>query len=277
MQHRPKKRFGQNFLQDERVVDAILQAAELTPSDRVLEIGPGLGALTDRMLPLVERLQVMELDQDLIAALERRSAANLQVLAGDALRLDWPALLPAPPYKMVANLPYNISSQVVFKILDHHRLFSRLVLMFQKEVGDRLSALPGGKDYGILSVLCQLHFNVRRLLVVPPGAFYPAPKVTSAVLIFTPLGAPRVAVPDERFFRRVVKAAFAQRRKTLRNTLSASGFGGAHLEPLLQGLEIDPVRRGETLSLEEFSRLAIALQAVPGLGARDQNESLEEE
>lgn len=264
MDYRAKKRFGQNFLKDDSVVSAILQAADLGDQDRVLEIGPGLGALTDRMLPLVQRLQVMELDQDLIARLEQRTASNLQILAGDALRLDWPALLPEPPYKLVANLPYNISSQVVFKILDHHPLFSRLVLMFQKEVGDRLSAPPGSRDYGILSVLCQLHFDVRRLLTVPPGAFHPAPKVTSAVLVFTPLGAPRVEVRDERFFRRVVKGAFAQRRKTLRNTLSASGFGGAHLEPLLQSLGIDPVRRGETLSLEEFSRLAIALQEVVG-------------
>ena len=266
MDHRPKKRFGQNFLKDESVVSAILQAAELRDCDRVLEIGPGLGALTDRMLPLVKELKVMELDQDLIERLEQRPAAQLKVLAGDALRLDWPALLAQPPYKLVANLPYNISSQIVFKILDHHQLFSRLVLMFQKEVGDRLSAPPGNRDYGILSVLCQLHFDVRRLLTVPPGAFHPVPKVTSAVLVFTPLGAPRVEVSDEAFFRRVVKAAFAQRRKTLRNTLSASGFGGPHLEPLLKSLDIDPVRRGETLSLEEFSRLAMGLQRVAGFG-----------
>lgn len=269
MDHRPKKRFGQNFLKDESVVSAILQAAELRDCDRVLEIGPGLGALTDRMLPLVKELKVMELDQDLIERLEQRPAAQLKVLAGDALRLDWPALLAQPPYKLVANLPYNISSQIVFKILDHHQLFSRLVLMFQKEVGDRLSAPPGNRDYGILSVLCQLHFDVRRLLTVPPGAFHPAPKVTSAVLVFTPLGAPRVEVSDEAFFRRVVKAAFAQRRKTLRNTLSASGFGGPHLEPLLKSLDIDPVRRGETLSLEEFSRLAMGLQRVAGFGGEE--------
>lgn len=272
MDYRAKKRFGQNFLKDDSVVSAILQAADLGDQDRVLEIGPGLGALTDRMLPLVQQLKVMELDQDLIARLEQRTAGNLQILAGDALRLDWPALLPEPPYKLVANLPYNISSQVVFKILDHHQLFSRLVLMFQKEVGDRLSAPPGNRDYGILSVLCQLHFDVRRLLTVPPGAFHPAPKVTSAVLVFTPLGAPRVEVRDERFFRRVVKAAFAQRRKTLRNTLSASGFGGAHLEPLLQSLDIDPIRRGETLSLEEFSRLAIGLQEKVGAEAGTETE-----
>ncbi len=261
MDHRPKKRFGQNFLRDESVVGAILHAAELASQDRVLEIGPGLGALTDRMLPLVGQLKVMELDQDLIARLEQRQAEHLQVLAGDCLRLDWPELLPDPPYKLVANLPYNISSQVVFKILDHRQLFSRLVLMFQKEVGDRLCAPPGNRDYGILSVLCQLHYDVRRVVVVPPGAFYPPPKVHSAVLLFTPLPQPRVPVLDERYFRRVVKGAFAQRRKTLRNTLGASGFGGAHLDPLLHSLGIDPGRRGETLSLPEFSRLAIALQA----------------
>jgi 16S rRNA (adenine1518-N6/adenine1519-N6)-dimethyltransferase len=260
LEHRPKKRFGQNFLTDIHVVEEILAAAAFEPQDRVLEIGPGLGALTDRMLPKVLALHVMELDRELVARLEGRPEPNLRVHAGDALRLDWPALLPEPPYKLVANLPYNISSQILFKLLDHRRLFSRLVLMFQKEVGDRLCAPPGGRDYGILSVLCRNWFDIRRVLRVPPGAFYPVPKVHSAVLLFEVLPQPRLALSDERFFRRVVKGAFSQRRKTLRNSLAAAGLGFADLDGMLEGIGIDPRRRAETLSLEEFGALTEALQ-----------------
>jgi 16S rRNA (adenine1518-N6/adenine1519-N6)-dimethyltransferase len=260
MEHRPKKRFGQNFLRDHSVIDRILAAAELGPTDQVLEIGPGMGALTDRMLPLVERLQVMELDRDLIAALEGRQAANLIIHEGDALRFDWPELLGPGPFKLVANLPYNISSQILFKLLDHRQLFSRAVLMFQKEVGDRIAASPGTRDYGILSVFCRLWFDVRRVVTVPPGAFHPPPKVTSVVLAFDPLAEARVLVADEPFFRRVVKAAFAQRRKTLRNTLAASGLGFPGFEARLAEAGIDPGRRGETLDLTEFAHLAELLR-----------------
>lgn len=255
MKHRPKKRFGQNFLQDRHVVDGILSAAALEPDDQVLEIGPGLGALTDRLLPVVARLHVIEIDRDLGAELLARPETNLAVHLGDALRLDWEAILPSPPYKLIANLPYNISSQIVFKILDHHRLFSRLVLMFQQEVGERLCAAPGGRDYGILSVLCQVWFDIRRVLRVPPGAFYPPPKVNSAVLCFDALPRPRIEIEDQAFFRRVVKGAFAQRRKTLRNSLAGAGLGFDGMEATLLAAGIDPGRRAETLSLEEFGRL----------------------
>jgi 16S rRNA (adenine1518-N6/adenine1519-N6)-dimethyltransferase len=262
MEHRPKKRFGQNFLRDPRIVERILAAAGLLETDRVLEIGPGLGVLTDPMLSQARQVVVIEVDLDLAEKLRDRSDARLLVQEGDALRLRWDLLLTEPPYKLVANLPYNISSQILFKILDHRPLFSRLVLMFQKEVGDRLCAAPGSRDYGILSVLCQIWFDIRRVAVVPPGAFYPPPKVHSAVLAFEPLPAPRVEVADEAFFRRVVKAAFAQRRKTLRNTLTGSGFPHAAVEAALAAAGIDPDRRGETLDLLEFARLAEALRQV---------------
>lgn len=261
MEYRAKKRFGQNFLKDRNIVDKIIDAAELGPQDQVLEIGPGLGAMTDRMLPLAGQVTVMEIDRDLVARMEQRTEPNLRIIQGDALDLDWEAHLTQGPYKLVANLPYNISSQILFKIVDHRHLFSRLVLMFQKEVGERISASPGSKDYGAVSVFCQLHFDVRRVTPVPPGCFSPAPKVDSVVLAFTPLGQPRVPVPDEKLFRRVVKGAFAQRRKTLRNTLCGSGFEAALLDRAFGQTGIDPVRRGETLSLEEFSRLTLALQS----------------
>jgi 16S rRNA (adenine1518-N6/adenine1519-N6)-dimethyltransferase len=263
MEHRPKKCFGQNFLRDRQVVDQIIAAAELQPADRVLEIGPGLGVLTDRMLPLVREVVVIEVDRDLAAALRSRPTENLTVHEGDVLNLNWESLLPSPPYKLVANLPYNISSQILFRILDHRQRLGRLILMFQKEVGDRLAAMPGTRDYGILSVFCQLWFDIRRVTLVPPGAFYPPPKVTSVVLSFEPLPHPRVAIADEDFFRRVVKGAFAQRRKTLRNSLTGYGFDALTVDKALEIAGIDPVRRGETLSLGDFARLSEALQSAP--------------
>ena len=258
--HRPQKRFGQNFLHDVSVIDRILAAAELTDSDSVLEIGPGLGVLTDRMLPLARRVVVMEVDRNLVERLRRRNVSHLEVHEGDALNMDWDAVLSSPPYKLVANLPYNISSQVLFKILDHRPLFSKLVLMFQKEVGDRLAAGPGTRDYGILSVLCQVWFDIRKVVNVPPGAFNPPPKVHSLVLEFVSRSEPRIPVEDPKFFRKVVKAAFAQRRKTLRNTLTGSGFSPRAVESALERCGIDPVRRGETLTLDEFGALARELK-----------------
>lgn len=260
MAHRPKKRFGQNFLREPGIIDRILAAAQLCASDRVLEIGPGLGALTARLLDAAGAVEVMEVDRDLIAGLHQRPETHLQVHQGDALALDWEALLVHPPYKLVANLPYNISSQILFRILDHRALFSRLVLMFQKEVGDRLCAAPGSRDYGILSVFCQLWYDIRRVVVVRPGAFFPPPKIDSVVLAFTPLPAPRAEIDDEAAFRRVVKAAFAQRRKTLRNCLGAAGYPDRDVDRALGAAGIDPRRRGETLSIPEFAALTAELE-----------------
>jgi 16S rRNA (adenine1518-N6/adenine1519-N6)-dimethyltransferase len=260
MAYRPKKRFGQNFLRDPSVVSRILAAADLSSTARVLEIGPGLGALTNRLLERAGEVTVFEIDRDLATELAALAHPRLKVHTGDALEFDWAALLPAPPYRLVANLPYNISSQILFKILDHRPLFDRLVLMFQKEVGDRLCAVPATADYGILSVLCQPWYDIRRVALVPPGAFFPPPKVVSSVLQFTPLAVPRVTVTDERFFRRVVKGAFGQRRKTLRNALLGAGFDPVPVDTALLRGGIDPVRRGETLSLAEFARLATLLQ-----------------
>jgi 16S rRNA (adenine1518-N6/adenine1519-N6)-dimethyltransferase len=254
--HRAKKRFGQNFLHDRQVVDRILAAADLQATDRVFEIGPGLGVLTERLLAAAGEVVIVEIDRDLAVSWEQRDEAHLQVVLGDVLALDWNALLPGGEWIMVANLPYNISSQVVFRIIEQRQKFSNLVLMFQKEVGDRLCAKPGTRDYGALSIFCQLWFDVTRVITVPPQAFKPAPKVDSVVLQFTPLPGARVAIANERQFRRVVKSAFAQRRKTLRNTLKTGGFSSEEIMTALERAAIDPGRRAETLSLDEFSRLA---------------------
>lgn len=262
MSYQTKKRFGQHFLHDPAVINKIITAARLDAGQRVVEIGPGLGVLTDRLLEHVARVEVVEIDRDLIALLHQRYGARLIIHEGDVLKLPWYDLLTDPPYTLVANLPYNISSQILFKLLDHRPLFSRLVLMFQREVGERLMAQPGTKDYGILSVLCQLWYDIDKVTLVRPGAFNPPPRVDSVVLSLLPLCQPRVDPVDEALFKKLVKGAFTQRRKTLRNSLLASGMNAAAIDDALSVAAIDPGCRGETLSLSQFSALAGAFSAL---------------
>ncbi|MFO7764994.1 MAG: 16S rRNA (adenine(1518)-N(6)/adenine(1519)-N(6))-dimethyltransferase RsmA [Pelovirga sp.] len=258
MSYQTKKRFGQHFLHDPAVIDKIITAARLQPDQRVLEIGPGLGVLTEQLLKRAAQVVVIEIDRDLIEQLQLRPENHLLICAGDVLKISWSDVLTAPPYTLVANLPYNISSQILFKLLDNRHLFTRLVLMFQREVADRLMACPGTKDYGILSVLCQLWYDIAKVAQVRPGAFKPPPKVDSSVLSFVPLQQPRFDPVDEVLFKRVVKAAFTQRRKTLRNSLLAGGFRAADIDAALDRADISPGRRGETLDLYQFSALTEA-------------------
>lgn len=255
MTYRTKKRFGQHFLHDRTVIDKIITAAQLDLQKQVVEIGPGLGVLTDQLLTRSAHVQVMEIDRDLIERLEARNDSRLTVHAGDVLKLPWRDLFTQPSYILVANLPYNISSQIVFRLIEHRDLFQRMVLMFQREVGERLVATPGGKDYGILSVLSQLWYDIKTVTLVKPGAFTPPPKVDSIVLNFQPLQSPRVDPVDEVLFKKVVKGAFTQRRKTIRNSLLASGFSAENIDYSLQQAGIAPGCRGETLSLQNFSDL----------------------
>ena len=258
---RPLKSLGQNFLMDQNVIGKIIQSAVLQPGDQVLEIGPGRGALTERLVRQVERLLLVEYDHALAASLTESFTDNPQVTVvdGDILAVDIAALLNqgAGKWKVIANLPYNISTQVLFRLEEVRSRLSRMVLMLQKEVGDRLVAQPDCSDYGITTVLLGLHFDIRREFIVPPGCFHPRPKVDSAVLSFIPLAAPRVEVGNEQIFRRVVKGAFAMRRKTLSNCLKSaelSAEGG--IEALLEECGIDGRRRGETLSLDEFALIS---------------------
>jgi 16S rRNA (adenine1518-N6/adenine1519-N6)-dimethyltransferase len=262
--HRPRKRFGQNFLHDQHVLDRIIVAADFQEDDRILEVGPGPGALTERLLATGLPVLVVEIDRDLGTALQAREEKNLEVKIGDVLRLDWSDLLTDPPYKLIANLPYNISSQILFKALDHREAFRRLVLMFQKEVGDRLVAEEGTRTYGILSVLIQTWFKIEKVVKVPPGAFHPPPKVDSVVLRLEPLPEPRIVLHDEELYRRLVKGAFAQRRKTLRNSLRGSGWSVEQIDQAFSEADIDPGRRGETLTIEEFGALANVLSSYIG-------------
>ncbi len=262
MDYRTKKRFGQHFLNDQYVIDRILQAADIDQDETVIEIGPGLGVLTDRLLEIASRVEVFEIDRDLVARLEQRNDPRLQIHTGDILKANIPKILNKPKYNLVANLPYNISSQIVFLLIANRQLFSKMVLMFQKEVGDRLCAASGCKDYGILSVLCQLWFDIEPVVQVGPDSFSPPPKVDSQVLKFTPLLAPKVDPVDPDFFTKVVKAAFTQRRKQLRNSLIAGGFPRHQIDQALSAAEIDPLRRGESLDLSDFSNLTRALYSL---------------
>ncbi|MDT8446473.1 MAG: 16S rRNA (adenine(1518)-N(6)/adenine(1519)-N(6))-dimethyltransferase RsmA [bacterium] len=221
MKPQTKKRFGQHFLADPSVLSRIITAAEVTPQDAVLEIGPGQGVLTEKLLGTKAQVTVIEIDWDLVAFLKQRFVAhdNFTLVEGDALKRDWAELLGPGSYKLVANLPYNISTPLFFKFLEERQRFSTLVVMLQKEVGVRM--LHSGrekplKEYGILSVAAQLGFEVSVVAQVPPGAFRPPPKVDSVVLQLTPKGPLGV---DETAFFRFVKNAFNQRRKLLLSRL----------------------------------------------------------
>lgn len=268
---RARKALGQNFLVDRNVVARIADAVDIGPEDRILEVGPGKGALTELLAARCARLVAVELDTRLVPVLRREFSGNhrVEIVHDDILKLDLRSLLASEGdgrWKVAANLPYNISTPVLFKFLDHIDLFSRMVLMLQKEVGDRLAASPGTKDYGTLSVFFQLHFNVARELIVRPGSFHPVPKVDSVVLSFVPLEKPREDVGDEQYFRRMVKGAFSMRRKTLWNCLKGAdlGLSGGQLAEALETCGIDPGRRGETLSLGEFAALSRAMIALGG-------------
>lgn len=263
-----KKSLGQNFLIDANVLLRIVHAVDIDPEDRILEIGPGKGALTELLAKTAKYVVAVELDNRLVAFLQEKflQAANVEIIRDDILRADLSEILSdrwTGKWKVAANLPYNISSQILFKFIENRNLFSELVLMLQKEVGERLVAPPGCKQYGILSVFCQLYFDISREFPVKPGSFRPVPKVDSIVLSFRVLPSPRVDVGDELFFRTVVKSAFGQRRKTLWNCLRciALDIDEKDLEQAFQKSGIDPGRRGETLSLDEFAVLAKALGA----------------
>lgn len=257
------KMLGQNFLTDRSVIERIVAAVDPAPADFILEVGPGQGALTRELAASGATVIAVELDRRLAPCLASEFAGypKVKIIEADILKLDLQAALAGltgKKWKVAANLPYNISSQVLIKFLDTPALFSELFLMLQKEVGDRLAASPATKEYGILTLFCRLHFDVAREFIVKPGSFYPVPKVDSALLHFKALSAPRVDVGDERLFRRLVKAAFGQRRKTLWNCLKTGGFAGdeAALRAVLLEAAINEKRRGETLSLEEFATLS---------------------
>ncbi|MBI4518827.1 MAG: ribosomal RNA small subunit methyltransferase A [Deltaproteobacteria bacterium] len=257
LERRPRKRLAQHLLADPGVIRRIVELARLGGTETVLEIGPGLGALSGELASRAALLYLVEIDHDFAEQLRQRFAAasHVVVIEQDFLKTDLEAL-GAGPITVVANLPYNISTPVLFKLLEHADRFQRLVLMLQREVAERMRAAAGQREYSGLSVLVQFRAAVRLGLRVQPAAFVPRPKVESEVVVLEPYTSPPVSARDPRLFKRVVRAAFQQRRKQLVNSL-----GGVTPDPrcVLAAAAIDPKRRPETLSLAEFARLADAV------------------
>lgn len=257
----PKKRLGQHFLHERGIIDNIVRAVDPQPGDRLVEIGPGQGAIT---FPLLERhgeLTVIEFDRDLIAPLTQAAQAHgaLHVIHSDVLQVDFTQLAAGGSIRLVGNLPYNLSSPILFHALDHAAVVRDMHFMLQKEVVDRMAAGPGSKVYGRLGVMLQAYCRVTPLFDVPPGAFRPPPKVDSAVVRLVPRPAAEVAVQDRAMYSNVVRDAFSQRRKTLRNALSrlcdADAIAAAGIEPTL---------RAEQVPVEAFVALANALARDAG-------------
>ncbi|TRZ65594.1 MAG: 16S rRNA (adenine(1518)-N(6)/adenine(1519)-N(6))-dimethyltransferase RsmA [Rhodocyclaceae bacterium] len=261
MKHVPRKRFGQNFLVSTGVVAKIIAAIAPQHDDMLVEIGPGLGALTGPLLDRLAHLHALEIDRDLIAGLrERYAPEKLTIHEGDALRFDFTALTgdrqEKPILRVVGNLPYNISTPLLFHLADYAGRIRDMHVMLQKEVVDRMVSPPGGPEYGRLSVMLQYRFEMERLFLVPPGAFDPAPKVTSALVRMIPRPGSALAASDPRVLAKVVTAAFGQRRKMLRNTLCEM-----LAEAEFAALNIKPTARAEELGVAEFVRIANALTA----------------
>jgi len=259
----PRKRFGQNFLLDKNIAKKIVHLAEIKPDDVVLEIGPGIGALTELLVETGARIIAVEIDRELFSVLAKRfsNKKNIEILNEDALEISYDELAKkiGKKLKVVANLPYNISTLILFKFLENRNVFSNLTLMLQKEVAERITARPSCKDYGILSVFMQMFMDVKFEFNVPPSVFYPSPDVDSSVVSFHILNRPRFKIDNIEMFKRVVKAAFNQRRKTLSNALKGLDASHNAIVNALNDVGIDPSRRGETLSLEEFAKLGNCL------------------
>lgn len=260
MEHHPRKRFGQHFLHDPGIIRRILAAVDPRPGQRLVEIGPGRGAITVGLLAAAARLDVVELDRDLIEPLSRLCADSGELLIhnADALRFDLCGLYPGERLRLVGNLPYNISTPLLFRFLAQADCLQDMHLMLQREVGERICALPGSRIYGRLSVMVQVYCRTEALFRIGPGAFVPAPKVDSVLLRLTPLRPLPVPVQDPVFLAQLVARAFSQRRKTLRNSLK-----GVVDAELLEAQGLDPGQRAEEVPVAGFVGLANAACKIP--------------
>lgn len=254
------KKLGQNFLIRRHIVDDIVRAADLQVGDKVLEVGPGIGTLTQGLCESGADVTAIELDRRLpeVLAHTLSSYDNVRVVEGDVLALPIAEIMGEGSFKVVANLPYYITTPIIMGLLESKLPIERLVVMVQKEVAERMVASPGSKIYGALSVAVQYYTEPEIVLSVPAKSFLPAPEVESAVIRCVLREKPPVEVADEKLFFRTVKAAFAQRRKTLSNTFKTTGLTKEEISGILQKVGIDGTRRGETLSMQEMADIANA-------------------
>ena len=260
-----KKGYGQNFLIDPRIPEGITEAAALTKQDTVFEIGPGIGTLTQYLAEKAGRVIALELDRKLEPVLRETLSGwdNITLLWGDVMKQDLPALLAengvSGPVRVAANLPYYITTPILMRLFEHRNLFSDMTVMVQQEVGERMAAVPGGKEYGMLSLSVQYYTDPKIALTVPPSSFLPQPKVSSVVMRLQEKKKMEWTVEDEALFFSVIRAAFLQRRKTLANALAANPALGTDRETIgriLSGMGLDPMIRGERLGLEQYAALA---------------------
>lgn len=248
--HAPRKRFGQHFLKDQTVIERIIASFAPLPEQHIVEIGPGQGALTLPLLKVIPKLEAVELDRDLIDTLQRRAdeMGELKIHLADALQFDFQQIKnDARLIRIIGNLPYNISTPLLFHLLDYASIIEDMVVMLQKEVADRIAATPNSDDYGRLSVMMQYYCRVDLLFDVPPKAFFPPPQVNSSIIKITPYKTLPVAAIDATLFATIVKLAFGQRRKTLRNSLNQIIDAS-----LWDNIQISSSKRAENLSVSDF-------------------------
>jgi 16S rRNA (adenine1518-N6/adenine1519-N6)-dimethyltransferase len=255
--HRAKKKLGQNFLVDEKAVEAIAAATKCGPGETVLEIGPGIGTLTQALAMRGAQVKAVELDSDLVKVMGKTLEGydNIEIINEDILKANIPAITANKEFTVAANLPYYITTPIIFALLEQHLPIKRLVMMVQKEVAERIVAVPGGKDYGALTVAMQYYTEPKLLCTVPAKGFLPPPHVESAVLVCERRAKAPVDVDEATFFK-VVKGAFSVRRKMLSNALKNMGLSNEYVTAWLERAGIDGKRRGETLTIEEFGVLA---------------------
>ena len=263
-----KKQLGQNFLVDENILNKIILAADIRPEDHILEIGPGLGTLTTALAEHAKKVVAVEIDSKVLPLLNEnlKEFNNFKVLEGDFLKLNMEPIIyeefNTEDYKVVANLPYYITSPILFKILEFNKKPTTLVVMVQKEVAERIASPPGSRDYGITSVIFQMFAEIELVTVVSRNSFFPKPNVDSGLLKFSWREKPAFEISDKKDFIWIVKAAFSKRRKTLLNSLSGSylELSKDKVETILEICNIDPQRRAETLTLQEFAALSLEIQ-----------------
>ncbi len=261
----PKKGLGQHFLIDRNILNKMIRMAHVNENDVILEIGPGLGEMTIGLAKKVKKVVAIEIDPNLAEILKKKvtDCPNIEIVKGDILKVDFNKLLhhENDPVKVVANLPYQISTPLLFRFIESREIFSTLNLMLQKEVAERLVALPGRKEYGPLSIFVQMVSNLSILFFVEPTAFFPPPKVESAVIQMSWKEKPTAEVNDEAWFKKIVKGCFGYRRKTLANALKHSGLPlPPDMDLRIKKIGVDPQRRPETLSIQEFANLSEILR-----------------